>query len=369
MNNLECFIDFDDEWIQEDCHWKYDRIFTITYKIANDFSFGNNIPEFYYSVGTTEYRVEETTDDTYTEGKLFHKAGTRTWTFELRLSSISNEVLLAARTSDGWLDVAARLSVKDTSGVIHQAATVYVDQNIKEINPEYTSGYLLELAPKHPIENLKTEVVINNPGELKCSWNKATTIDDNAADSVDGYTVEMKHCLADNDHTKEENYFYVENLAWDSEALKEGKYKLIRTAETPIDVNVPEAEEGEEEIITFVSDLINTEVYIDGANNNQFYFEPKQLGLDKGDYYKFIIYPYSHYFSENTLIMPDGTESNTREVPNGIFHVFNGTHWVEGVVYVMVYDEVERKNVWKIADSIYVMTEDDQGNKSWQITA
>ena len=345
MNNLECFIDFDDEWLQEDCHWKYDRIFTITYKIADDFSFGTNIPEFYYSLGATEYRAQETTNDTYIEGKLFHKAGTRTWTFELRLSSISTENLLAARTAEGWLKVAARLSVKDTSGVVHQESTTY--------------DYYLELPPKHPVENLKTNAVANNPGELKCSWKAAVTIDNNAADSVDGYTVELKRCLVSNDPTKDENYFYVGNLTWDETELSNNKYKLKLTEDTR-DLSVPEIDG---DFDTYVNTIINTEVYINGRDNTEFYFEPKELGFEKGDYYKFIIYPHSHYSSEHTLIAPDSTESEAREVPNGVVRVFNGTDWVEGIVYVMT-DDGTGKGVWKIADSIYVRTAD-----GWKETA
>ena len=176
MAHLECFIDFDDEWIQEDCHWKYDRIFTFTYKIPDDFdvSLEDGFPHwyFYYTIGTLEFDASTTTDNIYTEGKLFHKTGTRTWTLELRLSSIPIETLLTQRNSEGWLNLGARLSVKDTSGTVHPAATTY--------------NYFLELAP-HYAEAIKTELVINNPGELKCSWTKAVPLDQNSVDSVDGW--------------------------------------------------------------------------------------------------------------------------------------------------------------------------------------
>ena len=342
MANLECFIDFDDEWLQEDCHWTYDRIFTITWKITGASSIISKT--FSYRIGKYDY----TPVYQPTERSLGND--TKIWTYELRLSTIDNSKLLNARTSEGWLNLAAKLSAMDASGATKEVSATY--------------DYYLELPPKQ-VENLETSLVVNNPGELKCSWKAASTINNNDADSVDGYTVEMKRCLASDDSTKDANYFYVGNLAWDETELANGKYKLILTEDTR-DLSVPEIDG---EFDTYVNTVINTEVYINGATSTEFYFKPEQLGLEKGDYYKFIIYPHSHYSSEHTLITPEGTESAVREVPKGIVRVFNGTTWVEGEVWVMVYDEAEQKNVWKVADSIYVLADDGNGGKTWKITA
>lgn len=354
MANLECFIDFDDEWIQEDCHWKYDRIFTITWKINGV----STIPvkEFYYRIGTySENWGDYIRIATPTEKSL--RNDTKSWSYDLRLSSVAINTLLNTRSTEGWLPITAYLKVKDSAGNTSEA--------------HYTYDYYLELPPK-PVENLKTSLVVNNPGELKCSWNKAKLIGEaegksnENTDSVDGYTVEMKRCLADDDPTKDENYSYVGNLTWDENELANGKYKLILTEDTR-NLTIPETAG----ITTFVNTVINTEVYIDGENNTEFYFEPKQLGIAKGDYYKFTVYPHSHYSSEHTLItsaLNDAQSTDPEEVPKGIVRVFNGTSWVEGEVWVMVYDEAEQKNIWKVADSIYVMTDDGTGKGVWKET-
>ena len=345
MANLECFVDFDDEWIQDGCHWKYDRIFTITWKINNI----DNITakEFYYRLGpySSSYRDYE---QVFSPQLKTTSGSTRSWTYEIRLSNININTLLKARSQEGWIKITAYLKTAGglNSNVIDEA--------------HYTFDYFLELPPK-PVENLKTDLVIDSPGELICSWDAAATIDNNDADSVDGYTVEVKRCLAGDDYTKDENYFYIGNLAWESMALASGKYKLIKTDEAPVDTSGPDVGG---EITTFVNDLVNTEAHINGANNTHFYFEPELLGIEKGDYYKFIIYPHSHYASEYTLIAPAQEDAtDPMEVSKGTVRVFNGTSWVEGQVWVFT------DNGWVVADSIYVMTEDENGNKGWKITA
>ncbi len=332
-DELKCSIEFDDEWrpSSDGCHWDYDRIFYLTYKILDS---KLTTKEFYYRLGTYEAysAAQKNYTRIYSSDKNLFNTG-NTWTYELRLSDIALDKL--NRTADGWVKITAYVQAVDSSEKLYTAYSSF--------------DYYLELPPQQ-IENLKTELVITRPGELKCSWTKPTVIND-YIDEVDGYSIEVFHRLADSS-----DWLPVSGLAWDEDKLAEGIYKLITVPEGPIEIQTPEALEGEEEILSFNgSHLINREILLDDPDTTEFFFVPKTLGIKAGDSYKIVVYPYSHYLDKNgdgseALLSIQGTEYS-EETSKGIVRVKTAGGWVEGQVWVMT------EGGWKQAEAIYAMTE------------
>lgn len=359
---LECSIDYDDEWSNfevgsdfSNCHFKYDRIFTITWTILDPENKIQNKKhnKFYYIIGDSKTELSHT--------ELCHEEGSNIWAYDLRLSNVPLETLLNARRKDGWITIKGGVTVSTISKLITEEATYtesFFDEDIQD--------YYLELPPKHPVESLDIKTITTKPGELKCSWAKATA---EYPDEVHGYCIELLHCPAGLDSTIEENYSIVYDLAWDEDRLSGiGEHELIKKA-TKEEIIFPKALEGEEEIISFGALGNASEAYIKNPEVTHFYFSPEKLGLNKGDYYKFVIYPYqvyscylegeeeenklTHYTVEHgAYITNEGTTTDVKQVPKAVMYIKTAEGWTEGIVYVMT------KTGWVEADSVYVRTED-----------
>ena len=357
---LECSIDYDDEWSNfevgsdfSNCHFKYDRIFTITWVITDPENEINN-KYFYYKLSSTASYVQIAEED------LEHKDGSNIWKYELNLSEFNTATLTKHRTKDGWLNIYAYVEVETLTSIISKEAS-------------YANGYYLELPPEHPVKSLDIKAITTKPGELKCSWARATA---EYPDEVHGYCIELLKCPANLDSTIEENYSLVYDLAWNEDRLAKtedrlsgiGEYELIKK---PVNEEFifPETVEGEEEIISFGALGNASEAYIKNPEVTHFYFSPEKLGLNKGDYYKFVIYPYqvyscylegeeeenklTHYTVEHgAYITNEGTVSAVKQVPKAVMHIKTAEGWVEGIVYVMT------GKGWVEADSVYVNTKD-----------
>jgi hypothetical protein len=276
---------------------------------------------------------ESVTKYTEINKNKFYKKN-NTWTYELKLSDFELGKLLESRqqssTEKCWITITAA----------HAKSYETKISKTKEIDYE-TFDYYLELPPKSPIENFKTDLVIENPGELKCSWTRGTTLDNCDADSLDGYCIELEHRPEGAGE-----FVSVNGLSWNQDILgTTGVYKLIRT-------EVPEVEVEEEEgVLSLIGQGTTTEVYIEDPNCTSFYFTPKTLGILPGDEYRFIIYPYSHYQSEHTLIAPQGTVSDGK-VSKGIVRVKVSEGWAEGQVWVMT------SKGWIRAEAVYAKDTD-----------
>lgn len=334
MAELNCNIEVDFDLEQVGCHWELTRYF----RIAWDTAYGKSIQYGLKNrkTGKTNYIAIDTTK-VYTVGDSY--------IYELPFSVFTQDELIAARDDQGWISL-----------------TIYKDSNTK------TFEYLLELPPvwtEAKPSSIHAEYVVNNPGESRCTWNIATELDgseaENSPDSLDGYSIEVFY-----KPEKATEYIQLKGITWDKDELAKGTYKLVKdsTYKEPTVVDVSKVDLTGD--LSFESTHTMSEVYIENPLKNEFYFTPKALGILPGSTYQIRVYPYSHY--EGALISTDGAGSDEIKVPKGIVRVYDGSTWVEGIVYVMVYDEAEKKNVWKEADSIYTMVDDGTGNGVWKET-
>ena len=314
FTKLSCSIDFNDEWIQDGCHWKYDRIFTITTKsslnsgtLAVSYTLGNSVSY------TTEYLTE-----------------LKNGVYELRLSSFYHEDLASLRDEDGYLKITA----KATRGS-YEATDTY--------------EYLLKLPPKCPLTNLKVETVSDSAAFSKCSWT-APGVFDSDLDAVHGYCIELYHKPAG-----ETNFTVISGLQVRQATISslEGTGSIIYKDATTITAF------GE----------TGTEIYL---SNTSFYFEAKQLGINPGDKYAVRVYPYFVYSSylekqsngsyeskHGAYLSSHYTEVNNK-TSKGIVRVKkSATEWVEGQVWVCVKDLTSPSGIkWVEAEAIYTKTND-----------
>lgn len=337
---VEYSVDFDDEWLQEDCHWKYDRFFILTWKVwsgpITNINTGEVSPgisyvdgakrKLYYWVGDnnrvriTSYKTAINNTAEWGEG-LIRKL--ETFTYRLNLSSIDIDKLLAARTPEGWLPITLYTEITDVYDNIHKF-------------DEFTfSDYYLELPPKS-LTNIKTDLITDNPGELICSWDKPKVYNDNI-DDLNGYCIELLYKPTDSEEVK------LSNLAWNKEELNNGKYKLTKISNTVPDSVIPEGEE----VVSLIGQGATSEVYIENPGHTNFYFTPKELGIKPGDSYKFIIYPYAEF--EGARLTNDGS-GREGKVSKGVVRVRTSSGWVEGQVWVCT------EKGWTMAESIYTKT-------------
>ena len=335
---VECSVDFDDEWIQEDCHWDYKRFFIITWKIwsgpLKDISTGNitglgqiySSKLLYYRLDNINYN-QAVSPEHYNrqvdENAKWNSQYTRkleTFTYRLDFSSVADDVLLAARTSEGWLPISAFATL---------------DSSSDKLGLITNSDYYLELPPER-ITNLNIALVSNSlittdPSELRCSWNKPNIAGgyngNSGVDSVDGYCIEFEHKPA-----SAEDFQYLTGLAWVDGV---DRYLLKKTDDSNIEVYLENPAPDADKTPT------------------EFYFNPKHLGVKPGDEYQITIYPYSHF--EGALLAAEGTEPKNGKVPKGIVRVkVSKDSWAEGQVWVMT------DKGWKEAESIYTRT-----NSGW----
>jgi hypothetical protein len=330
MAELNCKIESDFSFEQVDCHWKFNRFFRLTWSKEE----GKNL---YYGLGTYANILVDSSE-VYTEGNYY--------VYELPLSKFFNidqetsepyteshkayENLIKARDEDGWITI-----------------TVSCNGKSKTFNDIY-----LELPPEHPLKNLKTEPVVNNPGEIKVSWDAGTVADclantENNVDFVNGYCVEMFRYAGGSGAGERLRW-----LQWNADDLAKGNYKLVMTNEEQEEVVVPEGVEA-----TYISHGASSEVYIKNPLKTEFYFTPKTLGILPGDGYKIVVYPYSNYLNFNAdgmeaLITNQGTALADGKVSKGIVRVMTANGWVEGQVWVYT------EKGWVEADGVYAKTTD-----------
>jgi hypothetical protein len=362
---VEYSVDFDDEWLQEDCHWKYDRFFILTWKIWSgditnintgevspgiSYSYNNDDKKrkLYYRIGTGNnvqiysYKTTVNNNAKWGEG-LTRKL--ETFTYRLNLSSIDIDKLLAARTPEGWLPITLYTEITDDSSTPHKFK-------------EFTYDYYLKLPPSLP-EILPIELVTNNPGEVKCTWNQPE--ETYSCDDAEGYCIEIFHCPE-----KESEFTKLDGLRWNEASLGNGKYYIEKIPDyKEVAFTEPTTTIDEDTEITFVAKNPKSELFIwkpiEKPENYkpEFYFMPKELDIKPGDKYLFRVYPYnvySAYLDENSLPQPSSfltNEGATKEskVSKGVVRVRTSSGWVEGQVWVCT------EKGWTMAESVYTKTE------------
>jgi hypothetical protein len=355
---LECSIDYDDEWIQEDCHWKYDRIFTFTCKLylgdLTDITTGSVLPGSSYTSRAFNISFEENHADykfitvqpkVKTYQVPFNENYTRkleVLTYTARASTLVNYM---NRDSAGDLTVTLKIGTLSTEGIRQ-------DSIIQEIIP-------YQVPPKQ-ITKVTPSLVVSNPGELKITWTKPDVYNDDS-DSVHGYCVEVDSCPAEG---VTGTFSPVKGLKWDEEQLEVGKYVLVKDpnyTKLTFDSTVYSQEEITNGEFTFGSDTTTREFYIANPDTTEFYFKPKDIGINSGDLYQITVYPYcvySQYYEEGeTVPQPSaflaGTATiGTNKISKGVVRVKTTGGWVEGQVWVMT------DKGWKQAEAVYTKTAD-----------
>lgn len=301
---VECSVDFDDEWRQEECHWLCDRFFMLSWKVRETPSVACVAKEFYYRFGpySTNYNdynrilVDETTNKVL---------GTRVqkWTYRLDFDTLLNDDPvkggLQQLYSAGCITI--YMKAKDSNGVVYTAHD--------------TLSYSLELPPDPSInltiKRKSAEYVI-------CSWEEATASLE--VSPVAGYNIELLYCPVGNTEFKP-----LEGLTTEVDA--EGKLKLIK-----------------------LPDNDSTELYLENPELTSVYFNPRELGFEKGDRYKFVIYPYTHH--EGALLSSLGAEAEENKFTLGVVRVKTVSGWVEGQVWI------KTLKGWQEAEAVFTNTPD-----------
>jgi hypothetical protein len=341
-------IDFNDEWIQEDCHWKLDRIFTISCELL-DSSIKN--PKLEYTL--------------LADGAAALYMGSST-------NIYNNKIVCTAKLSDSRLEF-DRYSDPENQNPDYNINTIdfiellcRVNANGSYIGGDYNKSFSIVKAPPKMYQDTELTIgyVVDNPGEVKCSWKPYQDLFKNSG-NLRGYNIELYHRQAGK--TSEADFERVGFLKWDEESRSEGIYKLVVDSELE-DSYTPIA--GEE---VYMNLNPGTELYIPDPNITEFYFTPKYFKIRKfnnedtqinpGDEYEFRIYPYNIYSSyleytdgnnanayPSSFITYDGTYSDPIKVPKGIVRVKVGEDWKEGQVWVM------KGGQWKEAQAVYVKT-------------
>lgn len=339
-DKLECLVDFDYDIIQDDCHWDLDRYFRLTFKVLDPTIASSK--ELYYRIGDyidpgNNVLAKYTKISTAASNTNLFTIDSTTWIYHLRISEIDYATLAKARADDGHIKITALIK--------GGGETAYA-----------TFSYYLELPPQlaatRPntagLPNIQIDYFKPSPGIFKCDWSAAETCacsanNLNGVDSVDGYCIEIWH-----KPKSSETFSKIYGLKWNSsvQSIHEA-YVIMQDLEGSTDLIFPDND---------ITDIIlrtrrsSSQLYIENPLKTEFYFIPRGLGIEPGDNYKILIYPYSHY--EGALISTQGVSSDDIATPKGIVRVKTADGWVEGQVWVMT------ESGWKNAEVIYAMTED-----------
>lgn len=354
-HNINCSVEYDDEWIPKDCHWEVRRFFRFTFDIKN-LNF-NRVQVFYkFDKETTPefsppvynnggYGAYKFWSEDY--GQMFFKRSGDNAKYIYELNFIdpnrtdnSDEIykaLIANRSDEGNITVTAYIAV--------------FDGNTKLGDAHGSLNYYLQFPAKGPIQNLstyRTEVgpdETNYPGDFVCEWDLVEAPTANEADSVDGYCVEL-------DYKPEGAEKFSRVLGLSAEVLEEqpGSFYLTTNGDT-----------GEEKEVY----LFYTKTQFETTDTIKLYFTPEELGITNGEY-RFTVYPY-HIYSwhedyesgnyngvsiPSALLSSDsGLDRPVIEVPKGIVRVMTEDGWKEGKVWVYT------ESGWKEACSVFTYTE------------
>lgn len=332
-DKIRCSIEFDDEWIQKDCHWDYKRFFNLTFEVL-DSSLTNL--KFYCKLGKAS------------EMPIVPSKKNNTYTYVLSLSDLLDTIL---SQPDTYLDTN------------YLTITTGVKKDTKVLSST-SYDYHLILPPSS--ENLTVTLTRKSADNIICSWAKPTDIENNP--SVAGYSIEL-FCKKKGTDT----FVQYKNLGWavypadyEDETLRgqfitdnEGRHKLTEvTDNSDPDISVSDIP-GE---CSFKGIGSSYELRTGGPEEVSFYFRPRDFDIQKDDFFMIKVCPYVVYgsylegsnFEQGTLLTSISEDNNSNEMKFtlGVVRVKTDKGWVEGQVWVMT------ANGWKEADSIYTKTAD-----------
>jgi hypothetical protein len=361
-------VAFDEDWIQNDCHWGCNRYFEFTWKISHGDIYSNasdtaaldsgeqlDKVEFYYCLG--EYKSESSALTSYytrisindilinTKTEPHSESNGQRW-FYRKVNSYSSQLYFSSLS-------ASQVATLYNSGCI----TTYVkatDKNGKIYTNYYTLPYTL-VAP--PTVSGEVHVKKISSKKFMCSWPRAEGIFENSP--VAGYCFELEHQPAG-----ASSYTKVKDLALDTD--ENGNYRIIKSV-SDISIEAPEVLEGEEPIISYIGEGTSREVYLPSIDTTTVYFNPQEFNIDiKEDLIRVNIYPYiiySNYWTydndgnkvsiePSALLSGAPIQSVLVDTTAGLIRAKVSTGWIEGQVLVKTADG------WKEATVIYTKTAD-----------
>ena len=365
---LTCSVGFDEDWIQDDCHWGCNRYFEFTWKVSHGDIFSNASDtvaldsgeqldkiEFYYCLGgykeessaPTNYytRISANNISTTTRIELESESNGQRW-FYRKVNNYSSQLYFSSLT-------ASQVASLYNSGCI----TTYIkatNKSGKIYTAYFTLPYSLIVPPV-----ISGDVYVKKLSSKKylCSWPKATEAYENSP--VAGYCLEIEH-----QPVGASSYEKVSGLALTTDEY--GNYKIIKNTSS-ISVDAPSALNGEEPIISYVGKGTSSEVYLPGVNATSVYFNPQDFNIDpKDDLFKVNIYPYivysNHWIYDNNgnavsiepsaLLTGAAIQSSFIDNSAGLIRAKVDTGWIEGQVLVKTADG------WREATIIYTKTAD-----------
>jgi hypothetical protein len=377
---VKCSIDADSEWRQTSdcCHWNYDTIFNLTFEIYEgdliDYTTGETIlgatynkenastREFYYRLGeykgsSSDYTRISTIDqskfyrkDTFVKYSDTAARNKESWTFPLKLSDLDRAEILKNRQSDFWLPITIFCRVLDAN---QQYATATVThEHLVKLPPQYSEDDKYAQSQVGPVDFMFSwkRPGLTNEIEYTSGKDPIADIDPTIVDELDGYIIKLKHKPEGTSQ-----FVPIVGLGLGNYGEEEN-VKLIKLPEDTSDLRIPEVQEGEEEIHSYLGLAARypedtAEVYLNGPDKTKIYLNPKDFGINGGDAYKVMVYPCFH-IGEHSRLSNQGIEFIVGKVSKGIVRVKTANGWVEGQVWV------KTKSGWKEAESVYTKTAD-----------
>lgn len=335
MEDLKCRIEPDYSWYQVDSHWECEREYELIYEILkSEQELNEQTVGLYYYIGTQSTPQESRTEIKipFTVCSSYNKGEYKVYVYRLRLKDLSD--------SD-WTKLKK-----------FGAITIFTTQDIP-----VESGWAtieVEFPPETLDETLEEATLKKSSStKYKCIWPQAQVraqAEDTGDDqpSVAGYGIELKERLKDSNE-----WIQVEGIKAE---LVNGKYWIVKDNAyfEDLDEEIPEYAEK-----TFLASA--GMAYIEGQGTTEAFFNPKELGLKKDSYYKFIVYPYINYSTyyddagqpqPGASLAPAGTESNELRYGGGTLRVKTADGWKEGQVWVYT------SSGWKEAAGVYIKTAD-----------
>jgi len=352
---LECDVDFDNIWLQDNCHWAYDSSFSFTWSIS-----GGNI---FDSVGTfikqgavldridTYYRTGPYVEVPY--GQVMKDYGYRS------IAAIASQTKEKVTTYQGLTENLNKIafrktttysSVIDISELLNKNKQELVDNKCiticcKAIDTDGKAYLTYKELPVYlsfpPTEIAEEDIEVKKISSKKiiCSWKNY-----NKTSDVEGYGIEMRY-RAEGDV----GFTRIKNLGVVADG--EGVHKLIKTSYL-LNANLaaPEVGADEEPIVTYANQDHGLEAFISGADSTSFYFDPTEFGIKNKDILRITIYPYNAYSITDSLITKSGTTYTSEALNAGIVRVKTAGGWKEGQVWV------KTVSGWKEATGVYTKT-------------
>jgi hypothetical protein len=353
---LTSSINYDDAWVQDDCHWKIDRVFELTWKVSTgNVQYSNtgypgdelHRADLYYRIGEfINVPAGSMTTDYYKSAGAIVPGGSYHMEVDEELSKQFNATCTRKTYNYTHTLYLSTFTASELQALIDtKKITIYI-KALDTTNKTYTTHYTLDYNQDFaPVIAGKVEVEKLASTRFKCSWPAASSLTEESP--VNGYCIEILK------KSSTSSFKYISDLYLEEDSG--GRYWVKKKAPTESDLRAPTALEGEDPIVTFYNQNEDTEVYLSGKDSTTVYFNPENLGILKDDQFKVIVYPYTIIGTTDTYLAGESIDSGAGDIRLGIVRIKTAAGWKEGQVWV------KTSEGWKEAIGVYTKT--DQGWK------